>query len=46
MPRGKGIYDDEGADEAKESADQDRDAATTTEGDTPDVAGTDQEPTA
>jgi hypothetical protein len=45
MPRGKGIYDDEGADEPKESADQDRDAPTT-DGDTPDVAGTDQEPTA
>ena len=45
MPRGKGIYDDEGADEPKKSADQDRDAPTT-DGDTPDVAGTDQEPTA
>ena len=41
MPRGKGIYDDEGADDSNE----DRDAATTEE-DTPDVAGTDQEPTA
>ena len=45
MPRGKGIYDDEGADEPKAPADRDRDAATT-EDDTPDVAKTDQEPTA
>jgi len=41
MPCGKGIYDDEDADEPKgEPTDQGR------EGDTPDVTETDQEPTA
>ena len=41
MPRGKGIYDDEDADETKgEPTDQGQ------ERDTPDVPETDQEPTA
>jgi hypothetical protein len=43
MPRGKGIYDDENADEAKAEG-QDRDGDATAQ-DTPDVAETDQEPT-
>jgi hypothetical protein len=44
MPRGKGIYDDEDADEPM---DQDRDDdSAPTDKDTPDVAETDQEPTA
>ena len=40
MPRGKGIYDDEDADEPKGEPTDRR------EGDTPDVTETDQEPTA
>lgn len=39
MPRGKGIYDDEDRDEPKKPTEQDRE-------DAPDVAETDQEPTA
>jgi hypothetical protein len=45
MPRGRGIYDDEGTDEPKAER-QDRDADTTTQKDTPDVAETDGEPSA
>jgi hypothetical protein len=41
MPRGKGIYDDEGADESKQPTAQGDD----NEDETPDVAETDQEPT-
>jgi hypothetical protein len=41
MPRGKGIYDEEKAVEPKVPPDQGGDD----EGDTPDVAETDQEPT-
>lgn len=42
MPRGKGIYDDEDADEPTESTKQGHDG----EEDTPDVAETGAEPTA
>jgi hypothetical protein len=45
MPRGKGIYDDEGADEPNGPTGQGRDDGTTTQENTPDVAETDQEPT-
>ena len=45
MPRGKGIYDDEDA-EIRGPADQHRDDRTTDQDKTPDVAETDQEPTA
>jgi|tagenome__1003787_1003787.scaffolds.fasta_scaffold17920681_1 hypothetical protein len=41
MPRGKGIYDDEGADQSKQTTAQ----GENNEDETPDVAETDQEPT-
>lgn len=49
MPRGKGIYDDDGADEPKgggpRPTEQGREDRTVTRENTPDVAETDQEPT-
>ncbi len=49
MTRGKGIYDDESADEEKGGrpgpTDQDREGATATREVAPDVAEPDQEPT-
>jgi hypothetical protein len=46
MPRGKGIYDDEKADDSKARTDQGGHDGATTQENTPDVAETDEEPTA
>jgi hypothetical protein len=48
MPRGKGIYDDEDAEAQSEGQDRNGDPASdmASEENTPDVAKTDQEPTA
>jgi hypothetical protein len=49
MPRGKGIYDDEDAETQAEDQGRDGDTGsgdTASEENTPDVAKTDQEPTA
>jgi hypothetical protein len=48
MPRGKGIYDDENADNPTDTQDNgdDGDDTTTKQASTPDVAETDDEPTA
>jgi hypothetical protein len=47
MPRGKGIYDDEDADEPNgRPTDEGGDGGTSAQEDTPDVAETGQEPTA
>ena len=46
MPRGRGIYDDEKAVKPNEPAEQEIDDSATTGDDTPDVAETNQEPTA
>jgi hypothetical protein len=48
MPRGKGIYDDEDADDSKgqRSKSDGDDGDTATRGDAPDVADTSGEPTA
>lgn len=50
MPRGKGIYDDEDADEPKSGrpgpADEGREGGMATRENAPDVAETGQEPTA
>jgi hypothetical protein len=48
MPRGKGIYDDENTDErtGDRASDQSQETDTTKQENTPDVAETDEEPTA
>jgi len=50
MPRGKGIYDDESSDEPTgrraDPKDEGREGTMATREETPDVAETDQEPTA